>query len=194
MSATSSSFTELDDASLILRIQAGDAAALLELYEAAYPALTRFAYQITRARETAEDAVHTVFLNVWTNRASWRPHTPLRPYLYRAVRNAVLKTMAHGNVIERAELAVDLEEPYGMGHGPDDPAALVETADTVRAVAAAIRGLPERQRTAIILRWYDEMTTAAIAEAMGVSRQAVEKLLRTAEGRLRGSLGDVTSR
>jgi len=188
MPTASSGFTGLNDARLISSIQAGDAAAFRYLYKIAYPALLRLAYQISRSREVAEDAVQSVLVELWLNRSRWRLTGSLRAYLYRAVRNYVLNTVRHEYVIEQAETAADAEEPYGMGMQAAPADAMVESLDLVDAVAAAVRQLPERQRTAAILHWYDGMTTAGVAEVMGVSRQAAEKLLRKCEMRLRDAL------
>jgi RNA polymerase sigma-70 factor (ECF subfamily) len=190
MPTVSSGFTESDEVQLIARIQAGDTIAFLELYQAVYPRLLRFAYQLTRSRDTAEDAVQSVFVRIWTGHTHWRPNGPLQPYLYRAVRNHIINTIHHEQVVERAEAVVDVDAPYGMGTGAASIEATLESADIIQAVAAAIKQLPERQRTSVLLRWYDGCAPAEIARIMGVSRQAIEKLLRTAEARLRAVLAD----
>jgi RNA polymerase sigma-70 factor (ECF subfamily) len=125
-----------------------------------------------------------VFLAIWVNHEHWNPAVALRPYLYRAVRNAILKTVRHERVTRKAETRVDPNHPYGMGTPSPATDAALESSDIVHTVASAVRQLPERQRTAIMLRWYDNMTTAEIAVVMGISRQAVEKSLHTAEARL----------
>ena len=48
------------------------------------------------------------------------------------------------------------------------------------AVVAALRGLPDRQREAIVLRYYADLSEAEIATAMGISRGAVKS--HTARG------------
>ncbi len=174
-----------NDAALVAQIRAGDRCAFLHLYETTYPTLLRFAYSIARSRSSAEDAVQNAFVRIWLQRYQWQPNSLIMPYLYRAVRNYVLDHMRHAHVIEQAELHADVDEPYGMGVQPISADTEVERRDRAHAVAAAIRRLPERQRTAIMLRWYDDMTTASIADVMDISRQAAEKLLRSAETRLR---------
>jgi RNA polymerase sigma-70 factor (ECF subfamily) len=61
----------------------------------------------------------------------------------------------------------------------------VEPADAVRAVPTMLADLPDRERTAMVLRHVDDMTVSQIAEAMGVSVQAAESLLARAARRLR---------
>jgi RNA polymerase sigma-70 factor (ECF subfamily) len=154
-----------------------------------FPLLLKFAYHIVGSRESAEDAVQSVFLTIWMNRASWQPTGTLQAYLYRAVRNHALDTVRHGQLVSRTETAADPKEPYAMGTAARPVDVEVETAEEIQALSVAIRALPERQRTAMLLHWYDEMSVSDTAHVMGISRQAVEKLLRTAEAKLRTSIG-----
>jgi RNA polymerase sigma factor (sigma-70 family) len=188
LSLVGRAFDGLDDARLIPLVRAGDAAAYRYLCEVALPLLFQFAYHIIRSRETAEDAVQTVLADVWIYRTRFHPAGPLRAYLYRCVRNQLLDTIDHARVVERAEEIVDAEEPYGMGTKPEPADALSETADTITTVSAAIQQLPERQRTAVLLRWYDGMTTAEVAQVMGIARQVAERLLQKGEAKLRIAL------
>lgn len=191
MSTGEYEFAGLDDARLVPLIRGGDAAAYRYLCEAGLPVLLPFAYHIIHVREIAEDAVLTVLGNVWIQRTRFHPAGPLRAYLYRSVRNHLLNLIDHALVIERAEATMDTHEPYGMGVGPASPEASTEQVEIVTAVAAAVGQLPERQRTAVVLRWYEGMTTAEVAKVMGISRQVVERLLQKGEAKLRDALREV---
>lgn len=180
----------LDDASLIAAIQSGDAVIYRYVFEDVYPTLVHFALHIVHSRDSAEDIVQTVLLDIWIHRATWRPAGALRAYLFRAVRNHALNLLRHDHVVERAEATADTDAPYGLGEGPLPPDAAVESSARVEAVAAAVRQLPERQRTAVILHWYEGLSPAAVAAAMDISRQVAEKLLRKAEAKLRVALYD----
>jgi RNA polymerase sigma-70 factor (ECF subfamily) len=193
MSAAGSGFAGLDDARLVPRIRAGDAAAYRYLYEIALPPLLRFAFHIIGSRDAAEDAVQSVLVEIWVNREQWQPSGSLLAYLYRGVRNHILDSIRHDRVVERAEAIMDTEYPYGMGAAPASADVLVESSDVVDTLAAAIQRLPERQRTTVLLRWYDGMTTAAVADVMGISRQVAEKLLAKAHAKLRVTLQNAHS-
>jgi len=52
-------------------------------------------------------------------------------------------------------------------------------------VNAAIAGLPERQRVALVLTYYEELANAEVAEVLGVSVEAVESLLARARRKLK---------
>ena len=183
-----SPFEGLDDVRLLPRLRTGDAVAYRYLCDTAILPLFQFAYHIVRTRDAAEDAVHAVLAEIWVRRAGFAPVGPLRAYLYRSVRNHLLNVMEHERVVEFAEATADSDVPYGMGTTPETPDTITERADTAAIVAAAIRLLPERQRTAILLRWYDMMTTGEVAQVMGISRQVAERLLHKAEAKLRITL------
>ena len=57
------------------------------------------------------------------------------------------------------------------------------------AVVAALRGLPARQREALVLRYYADLPEAEIASAMGISRGAIKSHVFRAMSALRGVLG-----
>lgn len=55
---------------------------------------------------------------------------------------------------------------------------------------AAVAALPRRQRSAVVLRYVHDLTEAAIAEVMGISRGAVASTLAAAQGNLRQTLSE----
>jgi RNA polymerase sigma factor (sigma-70 family) len=80
-----------------------------------------------------------------------------------------------------------LERLWVMTQRPTPPA---EIALPNPELWAAVRALPVRQQTAIILRYVGDLTEDAIAGAMGVSRSTVASTLRDAKLRLRPAAGD----
>ena len=75
--------------------------------------------------------------------------------------------------------------------GPDAPSAEAGALDLLRhdAVLTALRALPTRQREAIVLRYYADLSEAETAEAMGVSRGAVKSHTARGAAALRQTLG-----
>ena len=69
-------------------------------------------------------------------------------------------------------------------HGPDDEVYVEEHAD-VLAVRRAVARLPERQRTAVTLRFYEQLTVAETAAFMECPEGTVKSLVHRAVGRLR---------
>jgi RNA polymerase sigma factor (sigma-70 family) len=78
-----------------------------------------------------------------------------------------------------------LQPPLEMPGAEQGAMTLLERS----AVVAALRGLPARQREALVLRYYADLPEAEIASAMGISQGAVKSHVFRAMSALRGVLG-----
>jgi RNA polymerase sigma-70 factor (ECF subfamily) len=82
------------------------------------------------------------------------------------------------------------EERYATAPSlANDPQVAMETAETTRAVRAALGRIPKRQATVLALR-YSGLSYAEMASALGIGVNAVGTRLRRAEARLRKEVGD----
>jgi RNA polymerase sigma-70 factor (ECF subfamily) len=183
-----------DERHLAAAITAGDERALESLFRAHYGALCSFVHGLVASRETAEELVQTVFLNVWTKREALDVRESMRAYLFGAARNLAI------NHLERARLerrwaqgagaagdaaAADAALMSSPAPGPD---VALESSETARVVQRAIAGLSERAQLAVRLRWEHQLSYAEIAEVMGISVKGVEVQLARAREVLRGVL------
>lgn len=160
--------------------------AFTSIVHAYTPSLTRFAYGLVKSVDVAEDMVQDIFIQVWTRRDTLVPESSLRGYLFTSVRRAGL------NVLKRR--AVEMRYATAVVHDISPQASVVVEdqldADAIaRAVSAALERLPERRRTALHLRYEEQLPFAVIAEVMGLSEKAVHHLVKRAVEELRGSLG-----
>jgi RNA polymerase sigma-70 factor (ECF subfamily) len=139
-------------------------------YRATFAEVYRYAAMLCGTdRAAAEDLVHDVYLGA----------------LQAAKRGAVreisvgyLTVAARHRFLDRVRSAAREERRLRL-------VTSVEPADEVRAIPTLLADLPDRERTAMVLRHVDDMTVSQIAEAMGVSVQAAESLLARAARRLR---------
>lgn len=140
-------------------------------YELLRQELFTYALALTRSREAAEDVVQNVFRNV-LKRA--RLPQDLRPYLFRAIRNAAMdEHRAHARAAT-IESFLDLSGRRDNGH---DPAVAQE-------LESLLTQLNEQERECIVLKIYNGLTFNEIAEVCGVSintasswyRRGLEKL------------------
>jgi RNA polymerase sigma-70 factor (sigma-E family) len=130
---------------------------------------------------TAEDVVQDSFIAM--HRAWWRLRDTNRalPYLRRAVINGSRSVWRHRAVVDR--------------HPPMPAPALPSAEDSALAVVerssvlAALSGLPLRQRQAVVLRYYADLSEAQIAAAMGISKGAVKSHVARGRDSLRAVLG-----
>jgi len=177
-------------AELMLAFQAGDETAfdrLVELYSGCVYALcTRFLGEVAGR----EDLVQETFVRVLRARQRYRPTARFSTWLYRIAFNLC------ANWRERRREPRSLDAPFDDGSrapepaaGPpastDDPSAALERRDVVRAVRDAVASLPEKQRMALILAKYEELSHAEIAAVLDSSEKAIKSLVHRARERLR---------
>ncbi len=155
-----------------------------ELYAAYYNQLVRLALLLVHDLQTAEEVVQDAFEAMHNAWRRLRDSEKALSYLKQSVVNRSRSVLRHRKV-------VDLHPPKPA---PDEPSAehavlaLLERS----AVVSALRALPERQREAIVLRYYADLAEADIAKAMGISRGAVKSHTARAMAALKSTLEQET--
>jgi RNA polymerase sigma-70 factor (ECF subfamily) len=145
------------------------------LYRSRFDVFARVAASVTGDSERARDAVQEAFATAVRKRGSFRGDGPLEAWVWRIVFNA-----AHSDV-RRNIAPLDYDEPASAnGHAEHDAELRV-----------ALARLPERQRTAVFLRYYADLDYVAIGEALGISTGTVSATLNAAHAALRGQLEEV---
>jgi RNA polymerase sigma-70 factor (sigma-E family) len=156
--------------------------AVTRLFAIHYRPLVRFAALLLGGAGDAEELVQDSFVGL---HAAWgRLRDPERAaaYLRQSVVNRARSAQRHRGVVDR----------FLGRQAPPAPAPSAEAyalaAETHAEVMAAVRWLPARQREALVLRYYLDLSEAQIADAMGVSPGAVKSHLARALAALRLSL------
>jgi RNA polymerase sigma-70 factor (sigma-E family) len=149
------------------------------LYRTHASAALRFALMLTGERELSEDLVQEAFVRVATKLDSLREPDAFGAYLTRAVANLAKSHFRHQQVVARHERSVD------AGALVVDP---VDVADD--ALMIALRRLPMRQRSVIVLRYYNDASNEEIAGILGVPIGTVKSLLSRGLAKLREGLPD----
>jgi len=127
------------------------------LYRAHYPAMMRLGFLLTGSNEAAEDIVHDVFLRVGSRLPLDHPASYLRTALVNACRSQHRRALvAHRHAPPPAPLVM--------------PRELVDFRDV-------LLGLPLRQRTAIVLRYFCQMDDTAIADLLDCRPATVRTLV-----------------
>jgi RNA polymerase sigma-70 factor (sigma-E family) len=146
--------------------------AVTELYSSHYRALVRLAALLVRDTPTAEEVVQDSFVAMHGGWQRLRNAESALAYLRQAVVNRSRSVLRHRTVIDKNMQ----KAPPDMPSAEHGALVLLERS----AVVAALRRLPERQREAIVLRYYADLSEAEIASTMGISRGAVKS--HTARG------------
>jgi RNA polymerase sigma-70 factor (ECF subfamily) len=178
------------DFQLMERVGAGDHEAFRELVERHQVAVLGTVAKMLGNPSEAEDIAQQVFLRIWRNAKRYRPDAKFTTYLYTITRNLVFNETRRRS--RKKEVSADeLEEnsnhliAASSDRQPDSELLQVELQ---RAVDAAIAGLPEAQRMAVVLRRYEQLSYEEIAEVLSLSVSAVKSLLFRARTTLRETL------
>ena len=154
--------------------------AVIELYTVQYKALVRLAAMLVRDTSTAEEVVQEAFIAMHDGWHRLKDAEKALAYLRQAVVNRSRSVLRHRMVVEKNAPKPAPDMPSAE-HGA---MALLERS----AVIAALRDLPERQREAIVLRYYADLSEADIAAAMRISRGAVKSHTARAMASLKTAL------
>jgi RNA polymerase sigma-70 factor (ECF subfamily) len=163
------------------RVAAGDAAAFRALVDRHAAMVHALAWRMLGPAD-AEDVVQESFTRLWVNAKGWAPSGGgLGGWLRRVATNLCLDRLRRPRTVGASLLA---------DHADDAPPADVRLDEARRqaAVAAAVRALPDRQRAAIVLTYYEGVPNSEAAAILGLGVKAVESLLVRARQALIGSL------
>jgi RNA polymerase sigma-70 factor (ECF subfamily) len=177
------------DVDLMLRLQAGDQAALGELLRRNASRVLTLAYRYYGDRALAEDAVQETFLKLYQARDRYRPDAPFGSYLLRIATNVCLSQL-------RRKRPRSLDAGDGEDDRGDDPpdraaaapgSALLE-AELSERVRDAVQQLPERQRVAILLNKFEGLDYQEVADQLELTVPATKSLLHRARMTLKAIL------
>ena len=129
------------------------------------------AERVMGSRAEAEDAVQDSFVKLWTHAAGFDPSkAKFSTWFYRIVLNRCLDK-------KRVKKPVALPEGYDVVDDSDSPSESMEDKQSSKMIQVHLMELPDRQRTAITLCYFDELSNKEAAEILEVSVKALESLL-----------------
>lgn len=156
------SYDRTTDEDLMRRVAEGNREAMSPLLRRYASSLLTFICRMTGDRHRAEELFQEAFLAVWQNRRRYEHPRPFRPWLFGIAANKC-----------RADFrtAQDLPEPLSewleppATHEPSPVEAAIRS-ETATMVAAAVATLPPKQRAVLVLRLWNGLDYAEIAQAM----------------------------
>jgi RNA polymerase sigma-70 factor (ECF subfamily) len=168
------------DDQLVLRIAAGEAAALETLYDRYVRQCFGLALRMVSEPALAEEVVQEVFLKLWSRPDSYSAHKG-------AFVSWLLSLVHHRCVDElrkrsRTEVALDSEQPLSvLNTRPDpqpDPSEQVWVLEQQRVVRQALTELPENQRQVLELAYFGGLSQSQIAERLSQPLGTVKTRMR----------------
>lgn len=184
---------DASDDELMSRAGGGDWAAFNRLVARHLKRATLLAARMTGNAADAEEIVQEAFLRAWRKAPQWRPRgagsaagqAAFFTWFGRVIVNLCLDRKRRPAPVP-LEAANDVADPAPSAHDS------VAERETARRVAAAVAALPDRQRAALVMCYYEGVGNADAAAILGIGIGALESLLVRARRALRVALADLT--
>ena len=173
---------DLTDEKIMRETAQGNAEAFHELLTRYEKRVFALAWRLCFNKTEAEDLTQETFLKVWKNAGSWQPEAKLETWIYRVLYNLFIDSRRRIKG-QPEELTDDLRSDE------DTPEQTLIKKRTAQEVAQALNDLPDRQKEALILCYYQDMKAKEAAEILSVSQSALEALLFRARQTLKDKLG-----
>ena len=156
---------------------------LADLYVRYLPVALRLGYLLTGSRDDAEDLAQEAFVRLAGKFSHMRAPELFEAYLRKTVVNLFVSKLRRRS-LERKRLQRDAASLQRTTAVIDGPATDVASRESLWAL---LQRLPQRQRAAIVLRYYEDLSERQIAEVLATSIPSVKSLLRRALDTLRES-------
>ncbi len=176
------------DEALLARVAQGEPGAVRALVARKLPRLMALGQRMLGDSAEAEDVAQETFVRAWKQAGAWRPGgAKFDTWMHRVALN-----LCYDRLRRRREVAMDNppDRPDEDGAAPDRG---LQANDVGKRVSAAMAALPDRQREAVTLCHYQELSNIEAAALMGVSVEALESLLSRGRRALRTALSDMVT-
>lgn len=176
-------------AELLVRVAGGDQAAFAQFYDATSRTVFGIVLSVLRDRAQSEEVTQEAYVEAWKSAPKFDPR--------QGSPHGWLNTIAHRKAVDRvrsAERSTKREQRhFEMEPLTEDTSDIVVARDEGRRVREALLTLPENQRTAVQMAYFEGHTHREVAERLQVPLGTVKTRIRDAMKRLRNQLGEVTS-
>lgn len=170
------------DEALIARVAEGDAAAFETLVRRNLRRAVAVAQGVTGNANDAEEIAQEAFMRVWRHADRWeRGRGRFTTWLYRIVVNLCLDR-------RRKPSWLPIEAAGEVPSGQEPATGRIARREHRDAVAAALARIPDRQRAAVVLFYFEGLSGLDAAEAMEIKTAAFEQLLFRARRSLKAEL------
>lgn len=179
-SATPISLDEADDRVLVAAFQAGQREAFDVIVQRHRRTVYQLCFRFVGNHEDASDLAQDVFVRAFKGLRAFKGDSSIRTWLYRVGVNASLNRVA-----SRRPATEPIEAAERIDAHAVDPLDEVEREERAVRVRRAIRKLPPKQRTTLVLRVYQDLSYEEIARILDSSVGAVKANFFHALGNLR---------
>lgn len=160
----------------------GDMEAFQSLYNLHYHKLNSYGLRIVRDNELVKDAIHDLFVKLWTNKKNLSTPTNVLSYLLQSLRFTIY------NKLERENKYLHADHDFEEYMGEENNEALLQKinrADWGNHIHSLLHHLTPRQREFIHLYFLEDFGYEEVAQILGLSVKATYKLSARAVSELR---------
>ncbi len=173
----------LSDNALLELISSGNETAYNMLLQRYVGKIWRLSFSILKNEQEAEDAAQDVFLSLWKSLKKWDQNGSAKfsTWIYRVTFNKCID-------IKRKKPPITSGEEYEIDSG--EPSAYHKTLENQVSdkLSGVLCSLPNKQKEAIQLYYFKDMSALEVAKAMNKSEQSVRSLLKRARASLKETL------
>lgn len=184
------------DVRLMLRAKAGDQTAFNQLFSNYQDRLVSVLTHLLQNQDIAEDVAQEVFLRIYRARHGYEPTAKFSTWLFRIANN--LASNMRRDIGRKREVVFNTHDSGPLGPRPGErllaeksglmPARQADQVEMRSVVQSALASLSEKQRLAILLHRFEDMSYADIAATLDMTPAAVKSLLSRARDNLREKL------
>lgn len=173
---------------IIVRMQQGDEDAFSRLFRMYSGRVLRMAYLISGNYADSEDIVQETFVKCFTYRARLKDPDKFEPWLYQIMTRTAWRVAGKSRREQPSEEIGRIQDE--MAGEFSSPLENVLSSEERERLWRAVESLEIRQRTAVVLYYYNQMSTREIAKVMGCLEGTVKSRLFTARRNLRKLLDE----
>jgi RNA polymerase sigma factor (sigma-70 family) len=163
----------------------GDRHSFSLIYEQYFNKLYNYGGKFNREKEFIEDCIQDLFVKLWQNRENISETPSVKNYLYKSLRNTIFSRL---NKVENLDIDDDSinELDFNLELSPE--AFMIESEHSQQMkfkLEKALDNLTNRQREAVFLRFFEELTYEEVANLMKITIKALYKIIARALENLR---------
>jgi RNA polymerase sigma factor (sigma-70 family) len=177
----------LDDTALWTAFRKGDEKALVSIFDRFTRLLYNYGYKIVGEEEVVKDAIQDLFIELWKNREHLGDTTSIKFYLFKSLRRKLIRISTKN----RRSIMVRFHPGHEQESLPSPEFLLIAEQTSIEdreKIMKLLNTLTKRQREAIFLRYFEELSYDKIAAIMEMSKQAVYNLVSKSIEQLKNAL------
>lgn len=174
---------DIYDELLVLRCQAGESDALVQLVQRWHPRLLKFAMRLTGERADAEDAVQSAWVVIVRRVNRLRDPAAVRPWMFRVVANKCVDRIRARTSERRRETALEFDPV-----SPEYRESTASSEHNANRLRSALKRLDEDKRTVLRRHYLLGMSLKQIGAALGLPVGTVKSRLHHARNQLRSTI------